>query len=205
MNMILTQRPPVTPPKPAVPTRHRMTVREMMTLVEAGMLEGHVELVDGELIDMPGQGNYHAVGMSNAYDLLRPLWPRPRFIRTQSTHRFADIQAPEPDLAMLDREPIDGALIDERPRLVIEISDSTLATDLGRKKLDYARFGVPEYWVLDLRRRRLYVFREPDTTATEAVAAWGHEQILTHGDSLAALCMPDVPIRVADLIDGPGA
>ena len=45
--------------------------------------------------------------------------------------------------------------------LVIEISDTSLAFDLGRKATLYAKAGVREYWVLDIGRRRLVVHRRP--------------------------------------------
>jgi Uma2 family endonuclease len=46
--------------------------------------------------------------------------------------------------------------------LVVEVSDSSAAFDLSRKAALYAEAGVPEYWVLELGRRRLVVHRQPD-------------------------------------------
>jgi Uma2 family endonuclease len=77
----------------------------------------------------------------------------------------SDRSLPEPDLSVL-RE--DKPEYDERhPRgnellLVIEVSDSSAAFDLSRKAALYAKAGVPEYWVLELGRRRLAVHRQPD-------------------------------------------
>lgn len=45
------------------------------------------------------------------------------------------------------------------PDLVGEISDTTLATDLDEKKQLYAALGIPEYWVIDVRGKRVIAFR----------------------------------------------
>ncbi len=44
------------------------------------------------------------------------------------------------------------------PALVGEISDTTLTTDLDEKKRLYASMGIPEYWVIDVRGNRVFVF-----------------------------------------------
>ena len=38
------------------------------------------------------------------------------------------------------------------------ISPSTQETDRGRKMQMFARFGVPEYWIVDPRARRFEVY-----------------------------------------------
>ncbi len=44
------------------------------------------------------------------------------------------------------------------PDLVGEIADPTLATDLDEKKQLYAGLGIPEYWVVDIKGRRVLAF-----------------------------------------------
>ena len=50
--------------------------------------------------------------------------------------------------------------------LVIEISETSRAVDLGRKAAIYAAAGIPEYWVLDLADFKLVVHRRRPATAT---------------------------------------
>ena len=45
------------------------------------------------------------------------------------------------------------------PDLVGEISDTTLASDLDRKKQLYAALEIAEYWVIDVRAQRIFSFR----------------------------------------------
>jgi Uma2 family endonuclease len=54
------------------------------------------------------------------------------------------------------------------PTLVGEVSDTTLANDLDRKKSLYAALGIPEYWVIDVLGRRILAFLlQPDGTYFE--------------------------------------
>lgn len=46
-------------------------------------------------------------------------------------------------------------------RIVVEVADASLADDLGEKMVDYARAGVPEYWVADVKGRALHVHAGP--------------------------------------------
>ena len=46
--------------------------------------------------------------------------------------------------------------------LAIEVSYSSLARDRDMKRLEYARAGIPHYWVVDVERRVIHRFAEPD-------------------------------------------
>ena len=49
--------------------------------------------------------------------------------------------------------------------LVVEIADSSLRYDLGRKARLYARFGMRELWVIDAVKMTTRVFRDPSPKA----------------------------------------
>jgi Uma2 family endonuclease len=179
---------------------HRFTVEEYDALSELNLPPGKTELVHGVIIHMPGAGNGHAVALQNLYDLLRVIFPRPWFLRTQSTHRMGKYLAREPDIALLTKEPVIGAKLDEVPKLVVEISHKTLANDLGPKRLDYGQHGVPEYWVVDIRGKVVHVFRSPVTGATEAEGAYGSHQIFDAIGTLSPLGAPQGQIKIADFM-----
>jgi Uma2 family endonuclease len=44
------------------------------------------------------------------------------------------------------------------PDLVIEVADSTLADDIGEKRLLYEELKVAEYWVLDVQKSQILAF-----------------------------------------------
>ncbi|MGI8935003.1 MAG: Uma2 family endonuclease [Phormidesmis sp.] len=49
------------------------------------------------------------------------------------------------------------------PDFIGEVSDTTLATDLDEKKKLYASLKIPEYWVIDRRGGRVFIFRLDET------------------------------------------
>jgi hypothetical protein len=82
---------------------------------------------------------------------------------------------PEPDIAVLAKtgpEYMGANPPASDVRLVIEVSDSTLAFDLGPKARLYARAGIPEYWVFDIGERRLIVHRSPQAGVYSMVTAY---------------------------------
>lgn len=91
-----------------------------------------------------------------------------RHLRTRSTLICAETHAPIPDAAILR-----GALNDYRGRLptaadawcVIEVTDASYGRDAGEKLEAYARAGVQQYVILNLRNRTAEVYLTPDRAA----------------------------------------
>ena len=79
-------------------------------------------------------------------------------------------------------------------QLVIEVSDSTLATDTTIKAALYARAGLPDYWVVDLKGRRIIVHREPMEGAYRSITIYAEDE------PVAPLAAPNASIRAADLL-----
>jgi Uma2 family endonuclease len=189
-------------PRPARPSRtfKRFSVREFEKLDELGMLPQRVELVDGWILEMEPVNNPHGICHYWLNLALTPVATPPRFLRSQGTHRFGSGWCPMPDFALLDEFPKAKALIDPLPRLVIEISETSLSYDLGEKRLRYAAAGVAEYWVADLSRQLLHVFRDPVVDAPEPELAWRDASILKPGDIATPLCLPDLEVKVGDVM-----
>ena len=75
----------------------------------------------------------------------------------------------------------------------MELSESSLAHDRGTKLPLYAKFGVPEVWIVDLRGAAIEVYREP------AGDAYARKERLTSG-SLAPVLLASVTIDVGALL-----
>ena len=73
--------------------------------------------------------------------------------------------------------------------LVIEISDNTLRFDQRVKLLKYALSGIPEYWILDLNKRRLEVYRVPEDED------YLERTTLKPGQTVRALAFPEIEVR----------
>ncbi len=112
------------------------------------------------------------------------------------TVAFSSGWNPQPDVAVYDtlppRHPRERRFSDAA--LVVEVADSTLAYDLGDKAARYAAEGVQELWVADVDGRRLHVLRDPDGSDYKS------QTLHKLGDTASPLCMPEVHIKVDDVI-----
>jgi Uma2 family endonuclease len=175
-------------------------VDEYYQMAKTGILQPDekVELIAGQIIrNMTPQGSFHAAAITRTNRLLnQPVQPR-FLVRSQLPIQLDNRSEPEPDLALVKSDPLDYD--DRHPKaedvyLIIEIADSTLKTDLTLKKQVYAEAKIPDYWVLDLAKRQLYVYRQP----TEE--GYQQEQILSERQSIAPLFFPDFQVKVGEML-----
>ena len=161
-----------------LPRRHRITVDEYHRMAEVGLLapDARVELIEGEIIEMPPIGNRHAGSVDRLNRLLNRAVGDRAIVRCQSPIQLNDSSEPQPDFALLASR--DDFYVRQRPTaadtlLVIEVSDTTLRYDLHTKMSLYARHGIPELWVVDVVRAQLHVFRNPVGAKYEETASPG--------------------------------
>ena len=103
--------------------------------------------------------------------------------------------APEPDLAWVARRDYRrGRPTAEDVLLVIEVSESTLRFDLGKKAELYAAAGIADYWVVDVSARSIVVHRDP--------AAGRYRDVRTYreSDEIRPLQVPEVKLCPAWLV-----
>jgi Uma2 family endonuclease len=78
--------------------------------------------------------------------------------------------------------------------LILEIADASLGFDRLAKKALYARNGIPEYWILNLTKGMLEVYRDPRDDDCSHVRTYDKTGAVTPLAASAAA------IRVADLL-----
>jgi Uma2 family endonuclease len=84
--------------------------------------------------------------------------------------------------------------------LAVEVAESSLRFDRGRKGGIYARAGLQDYWIVNLIDRVLEVYRDP--TADQAARfGWRYGSVvtLTPPADVVPLAFPSITIAVADL------
>jgi Uma2 family endonuclease len=181
------------------PARHRLNVGAYYKMAEAGILthNDRVELIGGEVFDMTPIGSVHA-GKTNRLNRLfaRAAADGLALVSVQSPLRLDAYNEPEPDVMLL--KPTEDDYQGRHPGatdvlLLVELSDSSLVHDRGTKLPLYAKFGVPEVWIVDLRGAAIEVYRQP------AGDAYVHKERLTSG-SLAPVLVPGVTIEVRALL-----
>lgn len=180
---------------------HKTWTRTELELLEStGVLaERHFELIEGELIDKMGKKRKHVSATSETLDTLKELFGS-KFVNSEAPIDVApednSANEPEPDVIVL-RRPSRSFEANPAPAdlaLVVEISESTLRQDLSAKARLYARAGILEYWVLDVKSRRLHVLREPSTGTYQVHLEFAESEFVS------PLAKPDRAIAVAALL-----
>lgn len=176
---------------------HRWTRQEYEQLVAAGGFapRTRVELIEGEILDMAPQNSRHSTALRLVEDVLRNAFGAGYDVRPQLPLALEDHTEPEPDIAVVVGSPRDYR--DQHPTtavLVVEIADSSLDFDRGRKGQIYARNDIPEYWLLNLPDGMLEVYRDPRSVG------YADRQLVGLGQSIASLSASEAPVRISDLL-----
>ena len=197
---------PAAPPPPLahalVPHLHRWTVRDYRAMRDAGLLEegARTELVEGQIITMSPIGALHLGFQSFLHEELQDQLDRKvHKVIGQNPLDLDEYNEPEPDVYVLPYRADHYTVLKptaEDAILVCEVSVSTLDYDLGDKRDRYARFGIPEYWVIDPERRVLHYFDTPsDVGYRRALVLDGEDAFESKllGGTTAAAWMPPAP------------
>ena len=193
-------RPLAPAPNPLSPARQRrFSVAEYHRMIEAGILgeDEHVELLEGEIVQMSPQEPPHARATHRLTRLFNRSLGDQYIVRPQLPLTLRDSE-PEPDLAIVRAE--DETSAKRHPTtalLVVEVADSSVRYDLFVKARIYARARIPEYWLVVVRKRLIEVLRDPDPK-TGAYRAHFRASVK---DILNPLRLPRVELRVRSLFD----
>jgi Uma2 family endonuclease len=182
----------------------KFTRVEYERMLEAEILgpEDRVELLGGAMVCKEPQYSPHATGIALAQRVLAASFGVGWYVRSPMPVALDDESEPEPDVAVVRGDPRDYRDAHPvRPVLVVEVALSRLHFDRDHKGSLYARASLPEYWMVNLRDRRLEVYRDP---VPDAVAAfgWRYGTVLTLGPQqrVVPLAAPSVSISIADLL-----
>jgi Uma2 family endonuclease len=161
--------------------RRRFTVAEVEAMVAAGVMEEdqRVELIGGELVPMSPKGFEHEVLKTALLDRWYRLPDREADLVAATTFRLSEDTYLEPDVVIYPRTTGIRGLSAINVLLVVEIADSSLRYDIGRKAALYASFGIRELWVIDAVRLTTRVFLEPAADGYRNASDFGPADRLT--------------------------
>ena len=183
------------PPRP-------ITVDEYYDMDRNGLLEpdARVELIEGEVVHMPPIGSRHgSTGQFLDRLLDRTLADR-ALVRNQLPVRLDNFSEPVPDIAVVKWRADRYALAHPTAAdvlLVVEVSRSTLRYDTNVKIPLYARHGIPEVWIVDLKNNQLRTYRSPSDGRyedTKSIARLGKTPVPG---------MPDVIVDLSEVLIDP--
>ena len=156
------------------------TAGELEQMVKAGILteDDRVELIEGEIIKMSPIGKSHAACVDRLTRFFNKAADDSIIVRVQGPIRIDDLLELQPDLALLkarpdyyeDSLPTPGDIL-----MVIEVADTTATSDRRVKMPLYARAGVPRAWLVNLPKRGVEVYGEPQAGAYASVQRLGRK------------------------------
>ena len=180
--------------------RHLWTVTEYRLMGENGALppNARVELIEGEIVDMPPIGSFHAGVVIQLTGILSRAVAGSAIVNVQNPVELSDRSEPEPDLTLL--RPREDFYKRSHPRpadvlLAIEVADSTLARDREVKRSLYARHDIPEYWIVDIAGERVLTFREPSGER------YAHESVVESIRSVPIVALENVQVDLSGLFE----
>ncbi len=179
-----------------LPARHKLDVDAYHRMAEAGVFgpEERVELIEGDLIDMAPIGQGHAGIVTALTYILSTACAGRALVSPQNPVRLDRLSEPQPDFAVL-RWRDDFYVTGERPSpadtiLLIEVAESSLRFDREVKLPLYARAGIAEFWLVDLRQRVIEVYRWPEA------GAYLEKAVHAPGDRIALALMPEIVVTL---------
>lgn len=178
----------------------RVTAEQFEAMAARGVLAGlpRIELRDGVLCQVNPQYRPHLLAKSAIYDALRDALRglgSTLGVASEGSVHVGEREVPMPDVFVWDVHRGAGAVPVEHVRLVVEVSDTTLADDLGRKRQVYAAGGVPEYWVVDLAGRVVLQYWAPEASSYARAA------VVPFGERLSAATLVGLAVDTRALRD----
>jgi Uma2 family endonuclease len=182
------------------PKRHQFTRADYHEMARAGILKPdvRVELIDGDIIEMNPIGRPHRTCVNRLNDIFSLNVRSTAIVQVQNPIVLGNFGEPEPDIVLLRRRAdFYGTGDEETPEdilLVIEVADTSERYDRHTKAPMYARFGIREYWIVDVNNSRITRYLEPTPDGYKTT------QIYRRGESLGPLAFPDLAIPVNDIL-----
>ena len=175
--------------------RRRWSVAEIEEATRLGVFDEdeRFELIGGEIVPMNAKGIQHELIKTALTLYFAEIRPTDIVFAQETTFRLNEDTFVEPDFIFFRKA--DG-LANLNPRtalLAIEVADSSLRWDLGRKARIYADFGIPELWVIDAVLRTIHVHRQP------RLEGYGELQQHAETDRIESTCVPGISLTLSEL------
>jgi Uma2 family endonuclease len=166
-------------------------------MIEAGIFDEdeHLELLEGVIVAMAPQSSAHAYCIQWLTRFLVRSLGDAYAVRPQLPPTLGKRNEPGPDLTVVRA---DSASRDHHPGtaiLAIEVSGDSLRKDRRVKGPVYARFGITEYWIVNMESRVVDVYSDADA----AEGAYRRTRTLATAETLTSEALPELSFSVAEL------
>ncbi len=168
-----------------------VTAQMFDQMIETGVIdhESRVELLDGNLVEIEEMKPEHIDKMDVLNQRLVLQFHSKARISCQNSIDLPLDGRPLPDFALVHKDrPRGRYTLPEDVYLLIEVADTSLQKDRDWKTMIYARDGIKEYWILNLKNNSLEVYRDPEE------ARYTTSFTLKVGQLATCLAFPNDPI-----------
>jgi len=175
--------------------RRRWSVAEIEEMVAKGIIseDERFELIGGEVVPMSPKGARHELVKIALNRFFQRAAPEHLEIAQETTLRLDQDTFVEPDFCVfrrgLDLKALDGGAV----LLAVEVADTSLAYDMGRKSRIYAAYGVLEVWVINANTLVTRAHRQVSPNG------YGHTENEDYGQRLQPELAPELAVSLADL------
>ncbi len=201
-----TMSPPIEAPKFngfGMPPLRSFTIDEYHRMIDHGVFaeNENYELIDGLVVEKMAKNPRHESTLQRMLSIMFRILPAGWGVRRQQAITLSRSE-PEPDFAIVRGD--DVPYRDRHPRpddigLLIEISDSSLEYDRGKKLALYARDRISEYWIVNLVDSIVEVYRRPSGPISEPAYSF-HEDfargasvdLVLDGKTIVSLLVSDL-------------
>ena len=181
--------------------RPRLSVAVYDRMVEHGILPetNCLELINGRIVEKEMKDPAHRVATRRTLRAVERLLPPGWYVSKEDPVRIPNRRSePEPDVSV-----VKGSIDDYTDRhpgpadvaLIVEVTRTSAATDRKLARV-YGAGGIPEYWIVNVPKRRLEVYSSPIGGAYPA------PRVLGEGESVDLIIGGQIvgAIAVADLL-----
>ena len=180
------------------PAQKQITIDLYQQMGEKGLLtpEDRVQLIEGEILEMPPIGPRHGSVTGRLARWLYRAVGDAAIVRLGNPVNLGKYSQPQPDAMLLKPRADDYFTSHPAPEdvlLLVEVSDSTIDFDQGRKRELYARFAVQEYWVIDVNSRCIDAYSDPTGGEFRTALTYRLQ------DTIGPRALPQVSIAVKEL------
>ncbi|MFF0586288.1 Uma2 family endonuclease [Streptomyces sp. NPDC003781] len=165
-----------------MPPQDGYTVDDLFTLPD---LPPHTELIDGSLVFVSPQRDFHTIAIDMLVYGLRATLPPELRVRREMTIVLDRRNGPEPDVSVLRAEAVG------RKKTRYEAADVLLAVevvspdsesrDRNTKPHKYAAAGIPHFWLVEMAgaedRPVVHVYERGAVTGTYALTGIHHDHL----------------------------
>ncbi|MFI6769954.1 Uma2 family endonuclease [Streptomyces sp. NPDC050355] len=166
-----------------VPPPDGYTVDDLFTLPD---LPPHTELIDGSLVFVGPQRDFHSVVIDLLVNGLRSTVPPELKVRREMTVVIDKRNGPEPDVSVVRAEAVTGRRQTRYAAadilLAIEVvSPDSEARDRDAKPHKYAAAGIPHFWLVEMAGQDdapvVQVYERGEATGTYALTGIYHDRV----------------------------